>query len=164
MWYDQSSQGRYRKTPNFAWYWPLFYSHSTKISRIAKLKVGRKRVPETSQSTYWSCYDTIRTQILNWSPSCRNRRVGTAVRLQPCLIPTVPYPVRVTTHQDMSGSGFWPGLELKQTEALVKTRTAAGLPGRTTNTTHNAMPKFVHTPVTLNSGMGQWPCSCLVCL
>jgi len=70
-------------------------------------------------------------------------------------MPTVPYPVRVTTRQDMSGSGFWPGLELKQTEALVKTRTAAGLPGRTANTTHNAMPKIVHTPVTLNSGMGQ---------
>ena len=106
------------------------------ISRIANLKAGGEWV-STAQSTYWSCHDTIRTQLLNWSEICRNRKFGTAVRFQPGQIHAVLCPGRVTTRQDHCGSGFWPGLEPNRTEPPVKTQSAGGLPGPFANTTHS---------------------------
>jgi hypothetical protein len=134
MWYDQDSLSRDQKPGDFASNWPLFHSHSTRIRRIVYLKAGSERAPKTGHSTYSWCYNMIRTQILNWSQSCRNREVGTAVRFQPGQKPTVLCPVRVTTRQAKSGSGFWPGLEPNRTEPLIKTRTAGGLPGPVANT------------------------------
>jgi hypothetical protein len=134
MRYAQYWLSRDRKPSNFARNWPCFDSHTTKTSRIANLKAGSERAPKTAQSRYWTCYNTIRTQILNWSQSSRNRNVGTAVRFQPGQKPMVLCPVRVTTRQDKSGSGIWPGLEPNRTEPPVKTRTAGGLPGPVANT------------------------------
>ena len=143
MQYHQYSLGCYPKPTNFAWYLPSFHSHSMKISRIAKLKAGSQTTPKTAHSTYWSCHDTIRTQIHNWSQSCRSRKVGTAERFQPGQIPTVLCPVRVTTHQDMRSLGSWPGLELNQTGALFKTQTAGGLPRPIVNTNDKHIEDFI---------------------
>jgi hypothetical protein len=77
----------------------------------------------------------IRTHILHWSQSCRNRIFGTTVRFQHGQIPAVLCPGRVTTRQDKSGSGYSPVLEPNQTEPQVKTRTAGRLPGPVANTT-----------------------------
>jgi hypothetical protein len=107
------------------------------ISPIANLNAGGQTGAKTAQFTYRSCHDTIRTHILNWSQSCRNRIFGTAVRFQPGQIPAVLFPGRVTTCQDKSGSGFWPVLEPNRTEPQVKTRTAGGLPGPVANTSFN---------------------------
>jgi hypothetical protein len=52
----------------------LFHSHSTNISRIANLTAEGERATGTAQSTYWSYYDTIRTQILDQSKSCKNHK------------------------------------------------------------------------------------------
>jgi len=98
------------------------------VSRIANLKAGGERAPETAQSTYWSCYNTTRTQILNWSQSCRNQRVWTVVRFQPGQKPTVLWRVRVTTCQDKSRVGFWTGLEPNRTDYPVQIQSAGGLP------------------------------------
>ena len=122
------------KPAKFAWKSPSFHSHLMNISPIANLNVGGERGANTAQCTYWSCHDTIRTHILNWSQSCRNRILGTAVRFQPGQIPAVLCPGRVTTRQDKSCSGFWPVLEPNQTEPQVITRTAGGLPGPIANT------------------------------
>jgi len=87
----------------------------------------------------------IRTHILNWSQSCRNRIVGTAVRFQPGQIPTVLCPGWVTTDQDKSGSGFWLVLEPNRTEPQVKTRTAGGLPGPVANTSRSTAKRKLVT-------------------
>ena len=102
------------------------------------LNAGGERACKTAHSMYWSCHNTIRTQILNWSQSCRNRKFGTAVWFQPGQIPAVLCPGRVTTRQAKRGSGFWPGLEPNRTEPPVKTRTAGGLPGPVANTNYQA--------------------------
>jgi len=75
------------KPGNFTWTLPLVDSDSTNISRITNLKAGGETAAKTAQWTYWSCYNTIRTQILNCSQTCGNHEVGTAVRLQPCQNP-----------------------------------------------------------------------------
>ena len=72
--------------------------------------------------------------MLNWSQSCRKRKVGTAVWFESCRMPTVLHHVRVTTFQVICGWSFGPGLEPKQTELLVTTRTAGGSPGPVANT------------------------------
>jgi hypothetical protein len=46
---------------------PGIILNSANIHCIAYLKVGGEREAKTAQSTYWSCHDTIRTQMLNWS-------------------------------------------------------------------------------------------------
>jgi len=62
----------------------------------------------------------IRTQILNWCQSCRNRKVGTAVRFQPGQKPTVICPVRVTTRQDIAGRVF--GRVWNRTEPIIRSK------------------------------------------
>ena len=107
---------------------PMFYNHSTNISRIANLKAGSERAVRTGRSTYWSRHDRITTPILNWSPSCRNRKVGTAGRFQPCLKITGLCPVQVTTRQHLPCrviGRFW---KWTGASGLVRTRTTAGNP------------------------------------
>ena len=96
---DQYTLSCNRKPANFAWNLALFQSHWMNISWIANAKVGGKRAAKSAQSTYWLCYDTIRTWILNWCQSCRNHKVGTAVQIQPGQKPTILYAVWVTTPQ-----------------------------------------------------------------
>jgi len=55
------------KTRELAATLALNHSYSTNIGRIAILNAGGERAAKTAQSTYWSCHDSIRTQILNWS-------------------------------------------------------------------------------------------------
>jgi len=45
--------------------WWVFDRDSTNTCRIANLKAGGEGATKTAQSTYCSCCDTIRTQILN---------------------------------------------------------------------------------------------------
>jgi len=73
----------------FAYNWPLFHSHSTNISRIANLNPGGERAHRTAQSAYSSCHDMIRTQILNWRQSCRNRNMELQSRFNPAKKPRV---------------------------------------------------------------------------
>jgi hypothetical protein len=58
-----------------------FRRHSTTIGWIGNLNVGGQRVVHFVQSTYWSCHDTITTQILNYSPSCRNHNMELVVAI-----------------------------------------------------------------------------------
>jgi len=44
--------------------WRVFDCDSTNTCQIANLKAGGARATKTAQSSYWSCCDTIRTQIL----------------------------------------------------------------------------------------------------
>ena len=103
--YNKYSLGRDRKPAKFTWSLPLFNNHSTNISRIAHSNSGGESAAKPDQSTYWPSYDAIRTQILDWSQSCRNRIVGTAVRSQLGQKPTVLCLVRVTIPPRYSRSG-----------------------------------------------------------
>jgi len=109
------------------------------------VNTGGDRAHNSAKSTYWSCHSTIRTHILNWRQSCRNRKFGTAVQFQPGQIPAVLSRCQVITRQDTCGSGNWPGLEPNQTKLPVKTRTAGGLPGPVANTTYNTtgIPRYL---------------------
>jgi len=78
------------------------------ISRNANLKARGERAAKTAHSMYCSCYNMIRTQILNCSQSGRNCKVGTAVQFQPSQKPTVLCPVRVTTCADKAGRVLGP--------------------------------------------------------
>jgi len=49
----------------------VFDCDSVNIGRIAYLKFGGGRAANTAQSTYWTCYNTVRTQIRN----CREKSV-----------------------------------------------------------------------------------------
>jgi len=57
----------------------IIYAYSkateTNISPISILKVWGEVSAYTAQSTYTSCYDLIRTQILNWSQKCSSRKL-----------------------------------------------------------------------------------------
>jgi len=64
---NRYSFGRYRKPMKFGWNIALFRHDSRNIGRIANVKLGCERAAKTAQSTYWSCHNTIRTQILNCS-------------------------------------------------------------------------------------------------
>jgi len=59
--------------------WRVFDCDSRNTCRIANLKAGGEWATKTAQSTYWSCCDTIRTQILNWSKKCWLLRSGFCV-------------------------------------------------------------------------------------
>jgi len=104
------------------------------MSQIAYLNTRGELSFRAAKSTDWSCYDTITTQILNWSQSCRNRQVATTGRFQPSQKTAGLGPVRESTPPRQSGSGIWPVLELNWTEPPVKTQTAGGLPGPAANT------------------------------
>ena len=69
---DQYSSNSYRKPVKFAWNVPWFRCHRMNISRIGNLNAGGERVANSEQCMYWSCHGIIRTQILQWSQSCRN--------------------------------------------------------------------------------------------
>jgi len=56
----------------------------------------------TSQFMYWSCHNTIRTQILNWSQSCRNHK------LEPLSSFNVAKKPQVYARFGLLG-GSWPG-------------------------------------------------------
>jgi len=105
------------------------------ISRIANRTAGGERAARTAQSMYWSCHNTMRTQILNWRQRCRNCKVGTAVRFQPGWRPAGFCPVRVTNPPGQCGSCFWPGVEPNQTKPQANNRTAGRLAGPIANTT-----------------------------
>jgi len=135
---NQYSLSCYRKPANFAYGLPLFHSHSTNISLIASLNAGGERARKTGQSAYSTCYDTIRTQILHCSQSCRNCKVGTAVQFQPGQKHTVLCPVRATKLRGHTGSGFWTGLEPNWTVYPAQTRIAGGLLRPVANTTHGS--------------------------
>jgi len=100
---DKYSLSRDWKPANFADIQPVFHSHSTNISRIANLKAGGARVTNAAQFTYWSCHDTIRTQILNWSQSCRNRKMKPRSGSNPSPNPVGTPGPRVTTWTGQSG-------------------------------------------------------------
>jgi hypothetical protein len=94
------------------------------INRIANLHDGGERESNTAQSVYSSCHDTTRTQILNCSQGCRNRKVETAVWFQPGQ-KTLHFMSGQGTHlTKQRGSGFWTGLEQYQTHCPVQTPTA----------------------------------------
>jgi len=103
---DQYALNRYRKPTNFAWHLPSLYRYSTNTSQIANVKAGGERAANCAQSTYWSCYNTIRTQILNWNQSCTNCNIRTAVQIQPTQKPTVLCQVRLITRQYNTDWGF----------------------------------------------------------
>jgi len=54
----------------------VFDCDSTNISQIPYLKGGGERARKTAQSTYWSCHNTMRTQIHNWSQICEVEMPG----------------------------------------------------------------------------------------
>jgi hypothetical protein len=117
---DQYFFSRYRQPMNLASNFPILHSHSINISRIIHLKAGGGRAANTAQSRYWLCYNMIRTQILNWSQSSKNCKVGTVVRLQPRQKPMVLSLVWVTTHHDNGGQAFWTGPETNRTEPIFQ--------------------------------------------
>jgi hypothetical protein len=102
---DQYSLSRDWKPVNFALHLALFHSKSTNVGRIATLKALGETAQKTAQSTCWQCYNTIRTQILNWRQRCKNNIVGTAVWFQHGQKLTFLYPVRVSNLPWISGSG-----------------------------------------------------------
>jgi len=57
-------------TPNLTRISRVFDCDSANIGPIANLKAGGERAHKIAQFTYWSCHDTIRTQIVNWSQTC----------------------------------------------------------------------------------------------
>jgi len=63
------------KTRSFRLNVLFFHSHSTNIYRIANRNARDQRAARTAQFTYWSRHDMMRTQILNWNQSCRNRKM-----------------------------------------------------------------------------------------
>ena len=54
----------------------VFDSDYMNIGPIVNVRAWGERGAKTTQSTYRSCHDTIRTQILNWSQNCRLRKPG----------------------------------------------------------------------------------------
>jgi hypothetical protein len=120
---------RYRKPANFAYNLLIFHNHCKNISWITNQKVVGDRAARTAQSTYQSCYDMMKTPILNCSQRGGNHKVGTVVWFQPGRKPTGLCPVRVTTQPRESKSDFWPSLELNKTELLGENRTTSWLPG-----------------------------------
>jgi len=59
--------------------WRVFNHNSMNTCRIAISKAGGQSGTKTTQSTYWSCCDMIRTEILNWSKKCWLLRSGFCV-------------------------------------------------------------------------------------
>jgi len=127
---------------------PLFPNHSTNISRIANLNAGGETAAKAEQFTYWPCHDTIKTQLLNLSQSCRKPIFGMVVRFQPGQILTVLRPVRVKNPPRQSGWGLWPCLEPIRNKPLVKTWTTGGLPGPVGNTRLGALTTSLGQPTT----------------
>ena len=101
---------------------------------MANRRAGGERAARTAQSTYWSCHDTMRAEILNWRQRCRNWKFGNAIQFQPGQKPTGLCPVWVTNLPRHCGLGFWPGNELDRTKLPAKMRTAGGLPVPVANT------------------------------
>ena len=134
MWSGNYSLSPYWIPDNFAKNRPLFHSHSMNIRQIANRKAGGERAARTGHCTYWSCHDTIRTQILNCRQRCRNRKVGTAVQFQPGRKTIGLCPVQVTHPPRQCRSGFRPGNDLNRAELPAKNRTTCGLPGPGANT------------------------------
>jgi hypothetical protein len=128
MWSNQYSFSCYRKPTNFAYNCPYFHSHSTNISRIANLNAWGDIAVRAARSTYWSCHDTIRTQILNCSQSWWNCKVEIAGRFQPGRKTAGLWPVPVTTPPRQSWLRFWPVLQLNRMKPLARNRTADRLP------------------------------------
>jgi len=135
LWSDQYSLSGYRKPGNFGWKLPLFHSHSRNISWIANLKAGDDRATRTAQSTFWSYPDTISTEILNWSESCRNRKYETTVQVHPGQKTMGFCPVWVITPPRPGRCSFWLGLEPDWTILPVQTQTAARFSGPIADTT-----------------------------
>ena len=117
--FDQYLLSRNRKPANFPYNLALFHSDSTNIGLIANLKAAGERAAKTAQAMYWSCHDTIRTQKLNCSQSCKmepqsgsnlakNRRFYVRSGLQP----GASYPVRFL-------GGSWPGPQPGNPEPLL---------------------------------------------
>jgi len=66
---DQYSLSGDRKLVILASDLAFFHSNSMNIGLIANLKAGGERAHKTAHFAYWSCHNTIRTQIHNWGQS-----------------------------------------------------------------------------------------------
>jgi hypothetical protein len=77
--------------PNFTGNSPVLDTDSTIIGWITNPMVGGQRADNTAQSTYWSYYDTIRTQIHYWS------QTGKVEMLELCWY----------NRPNCDGPGFW---------------------------------------------------------
>jgi len=67
LWSDQYCFDHCEIRPNMKPKSRVFDRESTNIGLITFLKGGCESAHRTAQFTYWSCHDTIWTQILNWS-------------------------------------------------------------------------------------------------
>jgi len=69
------------------------------ISQITYLKAEGEIAARTEQSTYWLCYDMIRTEILKCSEGCRKCKVGTTVWFKSGRKTRGVLPVQVTARR-----------------------------------------------------------------
>jgi len=80
---DQYSLSNFRNGANVPYNVIWFHRDSTIIGLIANLTAGGKRANKPAQSTYWSCHDMIRTQILIWTKIRGNRKMELRSRMNP---------------------------------------------------------------------------------
>jgi len=111
---DQYALSRYRKPANFAENLVLFHCDSTNIDLIANLKAGGGRARKTAQSTYSSCHDMLRSQILDWSGIFSNRKMEPRSGYNPANEPPVYVWSGNQPCQDKAGGVF--GRIWKRTE------------------------------------------------
>ena len=106
LWSDKYSLSWYWETVKFEIHLALFHIDSTNIDCIANLNAGGASAGITAQSRYWSCYDTIRTEIHNCIQS--TAKVGGTIKWNHILLPTWPKACRW-----MSGPGSNPALDTR---------------------------------------------------
>lgn len=70
-----------------AWYSAWFHSNWTNIDPIANLKMADEIGQQSEHFTYRSCCNIMRTQIINWSQSCRNWVIESQSSSNPSLNP-----------------------------------------------------------------------------
>jgi len=98
------------------------------------MNVKGENAATAKQFKYSPCYDTIKTEILNWSHGSMNCIVQTAVQFQRGQIPTVQNVLRVTNPARQSGAGLCTGPEPNLTEPLFNTTNAGKLLGHVVKT------------------------------
>ena len=86
---DQNSLTCNRTPTNIAHRMEFLHYDSVNIGLIANLNSWGGRAANTAQSTYWSCHNTIRTQMLNWSHSCRKSWMEPQSGFNPAITPWV---------------------------------------------------------------------------
>ena len=73
---DLYSYNSCKTNPNRVLNSPVFDRNSTNIVQIANLTTGGEWAAKTSQSTFSSCHNTIRIEILNCGQSCDIEMAG----------------------------------------------------------------------------------------